>query len=330
MTERKARKEKDSSGGSQATRPSEFGWRDWKAILGGVWKGAERDRLSLVAAGVAFYFMLAFIPAIGAIIGLYGLIADPAAVADHLQVLRRLLPESAFEIVDAQVGKLVRQQSGTLGVASLLAILVAFWGARRGVFSLVLGLNVVYDEVDSRSFLRQILLTLVLTALLIVVALVTIVAVVLAPAAIGLLPLGDLGAWVAEVARWPIALFAVVVGLVVLYRYGPNRARPRLRWVTWGAAIATLLWLAGSMLFSLYVSNFASYNETYGSLGAIVGLLIWFYLSAFAMLLGAELNAEMERRTTLDTTVGRRRPRGERGAYVADHDERRPLGRGER
>ena len=292
-------------GGKAAAGPSQFAWSDWKAILGGVREAGQRDNLALIAAGVAFWAMLALFPAIAAVIGLYRLIADPATIRSHLETLEPLLPGSAFEIIESQVTALI-QQDGGLGIASLVAIVVSLWSARLGVKALVTGLNVVYDRADSRGFLRQILVALSLTALLIAVVLVAFAAVVVVPAIIGLLPLGDVGSWIADLARWPIALLAVAAGMILLYRYGPNRARPRVRWVLWGAAVATLLWLVASLLFSLYVANFANYNETYGSLGAIVGLLMWFYLSAFVMLLGAELNAEMERHPTCDTASRRR------------------------
>lgn len=294
--------------GRPVPRPSHFGWSDWKVILKRVREAIEKDNLALISAGVAFWAMLALFPAIAAVIGLYGLIADPATIRSHLETLRQILPDSAYEIIAGQVDSLLAQESG-LGIASVVAIVISLWSARLGVKALVTGLNVVYDRADSRGFLRQILVALSLTALLIAVVLVAFAAVVVVPATIALLPLGSVGEWIADLARWPIALVAVAIGLVVLYRYGPNRTRPQVRWVTWGAALATLLWLVGSLLFSLYVANFANYNETYGSLGAIVGLLMWFYLSAFVMLLGAELNAEMERHTSCDTASRRRRKR---------------------
>lgn len=292
--------------GHPAARPSQFRRSDWKTILKRVREAIQQDNLALIAAGVAFWAMLALFPAIAAVIGLYGLIADPATIQSHLETLREILPDAAFGIIADQVNSLV-QQDRSLGVASLLAIVISLWSARLGVKALVTGLNVVYDRADNRGFLQQILVTLALTALLIGVVLVAFAAVIVVPAIIAFLPLGSLGERIADLARWPIALVAVAIGLTVLYRYGPNRARPRVRWVTWGAAVATLLWLVGSLLFSLYVANFANYNETYGSLGAIVGLLMWFYLSAFAMLLGAELNAEMERHTTCQTASRRKR-----------------------
>ena len=206
-----------------------------------------------------------------------------------------------------------------LGFASALAILLAVWSARAGVSGLMDGLNIVYREVDTRNLVVQFAMSLALTALLLVVAIVALLATVALPAALQVLDFGPLGAWLT--ALGPIAVLGVAVVFVIgaLYRYGPHRATARKRWVSWGAVVATVAWVIASLLLSFYISNFANFNKTYGSLGAIVALLFWLYVSAFVVLLGAELNAEMELQTARDTTTGPPEPMGGRGAYVADH-----------
>jgi membrane protein len=293
--------------------------RDWWPILLRVADNITRHNIFLIAAGIAFYALLALFPAIAALVAIYGLIADPLDIAQQLETAQRFLPSDAYALIASQVEELTAAGSQKLGLASIVATLLALWSARAGVNAMVTGLNVAYSERDNRSISRSILLTLGLTALLIVVVICAVLTIVIVPALLQMLELDRGAAWIASVARWPVVLVAVIVGLGVLYRYGPDRHEARVRWISWGSVIATALWMIGSLIFSWYVSNVANYNATYGSLGTIVGLLMWFFVGAFIVLLGAELNAEMERQTWRDTTVGRERPLGERGAFVADH-----------
>ena len=272
-----------------------------------------------MAAGVAFFGVLAIFPALASLVALYGLIADPGDVAQNLGVVRPLLPPDAYGLLEAQVRSLVEVPQQRLGFASLFALLIALWSARAGVSGLMEGLNIVYREVDARSLIVQYAISLALTALLLLVAIVALLVMVALPAALQIVDFGPLGAWLTALGPLLVLAVAVVFVIGALYRYGPHRATARKRWVSWGAVLATAVWLAASLLFSLYVANFANFNKTYGSLGAIVGLLFWFYVSAFVVLLGAELNAEMELQTERDTTTGPPAPMGERGAYVADH-----------
>ena len=206
----------------------------------------------------------------------------------------------------------------TLGLSLVISVLVAIWGARSAMSTLITALNVAYAEEEKRGFIRFQVAAFGLTAAAIVFAAVALALIAILPAVISLLPLGEFGRTLAAVLRWPILVLLMMVGLAALYRYGPSRAEPKWRWVSWGAVAATLLWLAGSALFSLYVSKFASYNKAYGSLGGVVVLQMWLYLSAFAVLLGAELNAEMEHQTERDTTTSPEEPMGRRGARMAD------------
>jgi membrane protein len=317
--------------GRDAKRPSEYRKRDWKAVLLRVYDNITRHNLFLIAAGVAFYANLALFPAIAALVAFYGFVADAADIAQQLQTARRFLPADAYSLIETQVIELTSAGEQKLGLASILATLFALWSARAGVYGMVTGLNVAYSEHDERSILRSILLSLALTAVLLVVVIIAILAIVVAPAVLQLVELDAQAAWIAAMIRWPIVLAAVAFGIGLLYRYGPDRKEARVQWISWGSVVATAVWLLGSVLFSYYVSNFANYNATYGSLGAIAGLLMWFFVGAFIVLLGAELNAELEHQTRRDTTVGRDKPKGQRGAYVADHkpgedDERRGEG----
>lgn len=262
--------------------------------------------------------MLALFPGIAALIMLYGLFADPATIQDNLSALQRFMPPDAFTLIADQVREVAGGGRTALGIGSILSLLLAVWSAKAAVSALITGLNIVYDEDDARGIVASLAIAFMLTLLLLVVATVAFGIVVAAPVVLDLLPLGPAATWAAAILRWPILLAAVVFGIGALYRWGPSRSDPRLSWVSWGAGIAALVWVAGSALFSLYVANFGNYNETYGSLGAVVALLMWFWLSAFIVLLGAELNAEMEHHTRADTTTGPTRPMGQRGAHVAD------------
>lgn len=321
-----------SKSGRDATRPSQFRWRDWKPVLLRVSDNIARHNIFLIAAGVAFYAALALFPAIAALVALYGLVADTGDIAQQLATTRRFLPADGYALIEAQVMDLTAAGEQKLGLASILATLLALWSARAGVYGMVTGINIAYSEDDNRTILNSILLTLGLTGVLMVFVIAAILSIVVIPAILQMIELDSQAAWIASVVRWPILIVSLIVGIGVLYRFGPDRRGARVQWISWGSVIAASVWLLGSLLFSWYVSNFANYNATYGSLGAIVGLLMWFFVGAFIVLLGAELNAEMEHQTRRDTTVGGDSPIGQRGAFVADHmpgqdDDRREEGR---
>ena len=309
----------DGKPGSYARKPSEFTWKDWKAILKRTVTELGADSVSLIAAGVAFYAMLALFPAIAAVMTLYGFFNDPATIESHLGTLQRLIPPEAFVLIEDQVREIAKGGTTTLGIASLFSLALAVWSSKAGVSALMNGLNIVYDEDDERGFIWALLVALMLTVVMIVVAVIAFGIVVAAPVLFDLLAFGAFGEWLAAIIRWPLGLATVVFGIGLLYRFGPSRADAAFSWVSWGAIIAGLIWLVASGLFSFYVANFGSYNETYGSLGAVVALMMWFWISAFIVLLGAELNAEMEHQTRADTTTGPDKPMGQRGAYVADN-----------
>ena len=299
-------------------RWTRYTWRDWWSVLKRTGIGVGEHNLSLMAAGVAFFAMLALFPAIAALISLYGFVSDPIVIAQNLELIEPLVPEDVMTILRNQVISLVTAKQA-LGFASVLSIGLAVWSARAGLTAMITGLNVVYRQTDRRNFLWSLVVAYGLTLLLIVEVIVAVAVVVVLPAVMAFVPLGGLAQLGLNLGRWFIGLLTVLVGIGALYRFAPNRRRARIPWITPGAVAAALLWVGMSMAFSEYLANFGRYNEVYGSLGAVVALLMWFYLSAFVVLLGAELNAEIEHHTSMDTTVGRPRPMGNRGAYVADH-----------
>ncbi|GAB5468476.1 MAG: YihY/virulence factor BrkB family protein [Rhodospirillales bacterium] len=308
-----------SDGDNYAAEPRELTRSDWWAILRRTWDQIGEDHLSLVAAGVAFYALLALFPLLAVTVALYGVFADPAGVEAHLALLDEVAPAEVTTMVGDQVKQLTAVKESNLSFTAVIGLLIAFWSSKAGVSAMMTGLNIAYEEKDSRSFIKHLLVALALTGVLLLVTLVAFGALVLVPLVLSFFSSDGPVAWIAGLLRWPLALGFVFVGIGLLYRFGPARRPASLSWFSWGAVMATLVWLLASVLFSLYVANFASYNETYGSLGAIVILLMWFYVSAFVVLLGAELNSEMELQTARDTTVGPPRPMGQRGAFVADN-----------
>ena len=305
--------------GRTVSQPTRFGWAAWRQVLGRVFANIGRHHLSIVAGGVAFFGVLSVVPALAALVGLYGLIANPADVMAYLDEFQPLLPPDAYALVEGQLKALLGVPQQNLGIASAVAILLALGTARAGVSTLVAGLNIVYREVDTRNIVTEFLASLLLTVLVLVIACAALLATVALPTVLQILDVGPLGAQLAALGPLLILGFAVVFVIGGIYRYGPHRALARKRWVSLGAVVATVAWVLASFLLSFYISNFANFNKTYGSLGAIAALMFWFYVSAFVVLLGAELNAEMELQTAQDTTTGPPRPMGERGAYVADH-----------
>lgn len=305
--------------GRQASRPSEIPARGWKDIFWRVWADLGRDNVSIVAAGVAFYGMLAIFPAITALVSIYGLFADSGDVSAHFANLKGIIPEDAWNLMNAQLGAVASAGQSKLGLGAAVSLLIAIWSAGAGVRALMTALNIAYHEQEKRSIVVFYGTAFLFTLGIVLVGLFSLGVVVAIPAALNLIQLGAFTKALVTLSPWLILACVMTFTLGALYRYGASRDNPETRWVSWGAAAATFLWVVASSGFSFYVSSFANYNETYGSLGAVVILLMWFWISAFIVLLGAELNAEMEHQTRKDTTTGSPEPRGERGAYVADH-----------
>jgi membrane protein len=311
-------RESGEAAGRRAERPSEIPPRGWFAILGRVKAEVKEDNVTLLAAGVAFYAMLAIFPAIIAVVTVFGMVADPNQVESQVGEFAKSLPSGADELLTEQLRNVTQAGRQSLSIGLAVSLLAVLWSASGGVQGLVKGLNLVYDERESRGFLKLRGLSLLLTLGAIVVAVVALALITVFPAVIDDLGLGQAGELAASIARWVVLALLVLVALAVVYRLAPDRANPRWRWVSWGAVVALVVWLLGSVGFSWYVDNFGKYNQTYGALAAVIVLLLWLFLSAFAVLLGAELDAETERQTARDTTTGPERPLGERDAEVAD------------
>ncbi|MBP2290468.1 YihY/virulence factor BrkB family protein [Azospirillum rugosum] len=313
--------------GRSADKPSDIPKAGWKDILWRTWEQQGKDNISIVAAGVAYYALFAIFPAIAALVSIYGLLLDPAGVERQIGLLADFLPPDALKVLSDQAHSVATAPRQGLGFGVLFGFALTLWSASRGTNSLITALNIAYGEEERRSFFRLALISLGLTIAGLLFLIVTLGLIVAVPAVINLLGLQDtVIGWVASLARWPILAVAIMFVLAVLYRYGPDRREPKWRWVSWGSAAATILWILASVGFSLYVSHFGSYNQTYGSVGAGVVLLLWFNLTSYVILMGAELNAEIEHQTARDTTdqEGRgEKPLGTRDAYVADTVGRR-------
>jgi membrane protein len=304
--------------GRDADVPVQIPARGWKDVLVRAKAETKADNVSLLAAGVAFFSLLAIVPALVALVSIYGLVADPEDVANQISDALRAAPAEARDLVQTQLESITGGKSSSVGLGALIGIVVALWSASSGMQNLIAAINLAYDEDETRGFVRLRAVSLALTVGAVLFVVVAIALVALLPALLGGTELGAPLRVALNVLRWPLLAAALLVGLAVVYRYAPDREPARWSWVSPGAVIATVLWIVGSLLFSLYTANFAKYNETYGSLGAVVVLMLWLYLTAFVVMLGAEINAELERQTRADTTTGQDRPLGARGAYAAD------------
>jgi membrane protein len=304
--------------GREATSPWQIPWAGWKDILWRTYQQLNEDRLLAVAAGVVFYGLLALFPAITAFVSFYGLFAQGATIGQHLSLIAGVVPEGAFGIIEEQINRIVSKGDVKLSFGFVFGLGLALWSANAGIKAIIDALNVVYDEKEERSFIKLNLVSLALTLGTIVALLVAIGAVVVFPLVLARFGLGSMSETLIAILRWPALLVLVLLGLAILYRFGSSRREPRWQWVSVGSLFAAIAWLAGSALFSWYLGKFAHYDETYGSLGAAIGLMMWMWLSVIVILFGAELNAEIEHQTARDSTIGGEKPLGARGAAMAD------------
>lgn len=318
QTTRTIERESQSGRGENAEAPTGVPARGWKDIFGRVWEQIGKDRVLAVAAGVTFYGLLAIFPMITALVSIYGFVADPATVNDHLGAMADVLPGGAIEVVGDQVTRIASQPAGQLGFGFIAGLAVTLWSATAGMKAIFDALNVAYGEEETRSFFRLNLQSMTFTILAILSAIVVMLAVVVLPPALEFVGLGEAAQSLISIARWPVLLIGLMFALAILYRYGPSRKEPQWKWISPGAAVAAIVWLLASLAFSFYAQNFGSYNETYGSLGAVIGFMTWLWISVTIVLVGAEINAEAEHQTEADTTKGPERPLGQRGAVVAD------------
>ena len=308
----------DEADGRDASTPSDIPARGWWKIVRRTISQVSANELLAQAAGVTFYGILSIFPAIAATVSLYGLIADPKTISEHLDTLGGFVPGGGMEIITDQVKRLTQNPTDKLGFGLLFGVATAIWSANQGSKALLSALNVVYGEKEKRGFFSLTSTSLAFTLGAVVFVLLALSAVVILPLALEFIGLGKGADELLRIGRWPAILIVIAAFLACLYRFGPSRATARWRWVTWGSAFASVSWLVLSGGFSWYVEHFGSYNKTYGSLGAAVGFMTWIWLSTTVMLVGAQLNAEAEHQTGRDTTTGDPKSLGTRGARKAD------------
>jgi membrane protein len=268
---------------------------DWRVVVACTWRRMSKDNLTALAAAAAFYALLSIFPTLTALVSLYGLVADPTMVERQVNAMEGVLPPEAVTLVATWLHALIQGPPARFGVGLLVSVLLALWSVWSATGMLMTAVNICYGDEEKRGFVRFNLEALALSAGLAVFGVVAIALVAVLPATLDILPVPKAWHDVATVARWPILAGLAVGALAIVYRYAPNRVQQGWEWVTWGATLATALWIIGSIAFTFYVSEVASYDKTYGSLGAVIVLLLWFYMSAYVILVGAELNAEMER-----------------------------------
>jgi membrane protein len=304
--------------GRTASTPAEIPKKGWRDIVARVWQNLGRDNTSLVSAGIGLHTLLAVFPALAVLVSVYGMFASPGDVARDLQPFLGVLPGDAAKLITDQMESLTAPQNHALGFGTIAATLLALWNSRQGMMSLMTATNIAYNERERRSLLRQVITSIVFSLGALLIFLVMLLVGVAVPLLLLAAPLGRSVTVAVLMFRWVLLWVFAVLGFSIAYRYGPDRQRAKWRWVTWGSAVAATVWLLGSLAFSAYVQNFGSYGKTYGALGGVIVLIMWFYLMGFTIVLGAEINAEMEHQTAVDTTEGPPAPMGKRGAYVAD------------
>lgn len=304
--------------GRRAASPLHLPWAGWKDVLRRTYHEIQDDRLLAIAAGVVFYSLLALFPAVTAGVSIYAMFADAGTISGHLAELSMLLPGGAIDIVSEQVKRIVQRGNDELTLGFAIGLGVAFWSANAGMKAIFDALNVIYDEDEKRGFIKLNLISMLFTIAAIGFVLTMFASVAVVPFVLKSIGLESSIGLVVGYGRWP-ALFVVgVVALAILYRFGPSRAPARWRWLSVGSIFAAAMWMVTSIAFSWYVANFGTYNATYGSLGAAIGMMMWMWLSIIVVLVGAELNSEIEHQTARDTTTGDARPLGLRGATMAD------------
>ncbi len=304
--------------GAGADKPTEIPKKGWWQIVRRGFKEFSADQMPLLAAGVAFYAFLSLVPTLIAATLVYGLVTSPEDVRRQVQELASVLPQDAASLVGGQMTDLASAKNTGLGIGLLISLALALWSASGGTGNLITAVNIAYDEKETRNFVKKRGLALLLTVGAIIVFVLTASLVAVFPAVANALNIGGIARVGLEALRWVVLLAVLMIALAVLYRLAPDRDDPKFKWTSVGAVVAVVVWVLASVIFSLYVNNFGSYGKTYGALAGIVVLLTWLWLSVVAILLGAEINAEIEKQTVRDTTTGPDKPLGERQAVKAD------------
>jgi membrane protein len=287
--------------GRSATSPHQIPMPGWKDIAVRSWAEVSENNIFLAAGGVTYAVLVALFPGLAALVSIYGLLLDPSQVEKQVAAMSQVLPPESAQMIGDELQKLVSASQGSLSISAGVALAFALWSASRGMSGMLSALNIAYDEKETRSFIRVNLVAIMLTVATLIGGTLIIALVGVLPAALQFIGLESSTQWLLLLLEWPLLIAVVMAGLAALYRYAPDRHPPRWRWVSPGAIVATLLWLLGSVAFTVYVSHFNSYDKTYGSLGGVVVMLTWLYLSAFVALLGAVINAQSERQTETDT-----------------------------
>jgi membrane protein len=307
--------------GHHSSKPGAIPKKGWKDILIRVKDQIKEDHISIVSAGVAFYFFLALFPAIAAIVSIYGLAVEPAQVEQQLNQSANFLPAEAYEMVAGILQNTASKSSSALGWSLVLSILISLWSANKATTAMFEGVNIAYHESDDRNFFIKNGTTLLVTLGIIITGIISMALVIAFPALIDSLGLPPVIQTVLALLRWIILAAIIYFAISMIYKFAPSRTRPKFSWMNTGAIFATIVWIGGSLLFTLYIDNFGNYDEMYGSIAAVVILMLWFYLTGFIIILGAEINSEIEHQTVVGTTVGGAKSMGQQGAYYADHEE---------
>jgi membrane protein len=303
--------------GRGAKAPTDISPKGWRDVLVRVFYGISEDRITTISGGVTFFVLLALFPGLAGLISLYGLFADSGTIGQHLSSLEGILPEGGLQILRDQLQQLTSQPPQKLGFATVASLAISLWSANGGVKAMFEGLNAVYEEREKRSFIRLNLISLALTFSLLAFVIASLLTITIVPKLLSYVGLPGVSNIVAY-ARWPALLIVAALMIAVIYRFGPSRDQPKWRWISPGSIFAAVAWIAASLLFSYYTARFGSYNKTYGSLGGAVGFMTWIWISTMVILIGAKINAELERQANADTGVGRPDPGGEREARTAD------------
>ncbi|KRB55207.1 ribonuclease [Rhizobium sp. Root708] len=304
--------------GRDAATPEAIPYKGLRDVLWRVMHEVAADRVTLIAAGVTFYLLLALFPGLAALVAIYGLVADPVAMADHLRELSGMLPPGAFDLIADRIADLVETRSATLGFTFVAGLAVALWSIHSATLAVFEAMNVAYEETEKRGFIKLNVIGFCFTLCVMLAAIVVLGLVAVMPLVLSYFWLDQFKENLALVLRWPLLVLIVTSATTAVYRFGPSREPARVRWMTWGAVLVTVSWFVMSLGFSFYLDHFANYSASYGTLGALIGFLIWAWLSVMILIVGGELNAELEHQTARDTTTGPPLPMGSRGAYVAD------------
>jgi membrane protein len=294
-----------------AQTPTDMPPNGWRDVLVRVFYSISEDRITTISGGVTFFVLLALFPGLAGLISLYGLFADSGTVGQHLSSLEGILPEGGLQILRDQLQQLTSQPPQKLGFATVASLAISLWSANGGVKAMSEGLNAVYEEHEKRSFIKLNLISLTLTFGILAFVIASLLTITIVPKLLSFVGLPGVGD-IVDYARWPALLFVAAWMIAVIYRFGPSRDQPKWRWISPGSIFAAVAWIVASLLFSWYTAHFGSYNKTYGSLGGAVGFMTWIWISTIVILVGAKINAELERQASTDAMVGKSAPPGAR------------------